>query len=123
MAIQDLPSSYLSAYSIDDALATYASFLANWAQTKHSIRSVWLFGSRVKGTNGDDSDLDVAIELKYPDPDTALAHWMHEQDTWARELAECLPIVIDLELYQAETTHAIKWSLLEASIKVYEHKS
>ena len=36
--------------------------IEEWANNVQSIRAVWFFGSRVKKTNRDDSDLDVAIE-------------------------------------------------------------
>ena len=42
-------------------LRDLAATVATWAAAEHLIRRVYLFGSRVKGTERPDSDLDVLV--------------------------------------------------------------
>ena len=49
--------------------------VSNWAMAKLEIRRVAFFGSRVTRTNRESSDLDIAIELIYGEPNISFAHW------------------------------------------------
>jgi predicted nucleotidyltransferase len=44
-------------------LEEWATLIASWAETKPTIAEAWLFGSRVRGDNAPDSDLDVAVVM------------------------------------------------------------
>lgn len=44
-------------------LKSLAHVIAQWADQRPAIQRVYIFGSRVRGDNRPDSDLDVAIEF------------------------------------------------------------
>jgi predicted nucleotidyltransferase len=97
--------------------------IEKWANNIQTIRAIWFFGSRIKETNRDDSDLDVAIELIYTDPDSALAHWMFDKDKWLKEIQEFSMISIDLQWHHPKATPTIAQGIHETSIKIFERKS
>lgn len=101
-------------------LRSVAMIVSAWAQSKAAIRSVWFFGSQVKGTATMGSDLDIAIELVYHHPDTALANWMLDSDVWTSELSGQFPIPVDLQLYHGTITPTIIQGINDASVKIYE---
>lgn len=52
------------------------TLILEWAARHSEIRKVWLFGSRARGDNGPDSDIDLGIEVE--------GETMGERDaTWA----------------------------------------
>ncbi len=104
-------------------LNTIKASIEKWATNIQTIRSVWFFGSRAKKTNRDDSDLDVAIELIYTDPDSALAHWMFDREKWLKEIQEFSIISIDLQWYHPEVTPTIAQGICETSMKIFERSS
>ena len=97
--------------------------IEEWANNVQSIRAVWFFGSRVKKANRDDSDLDVAIELLYTDPDSALAHWMFDKENWLKEIQEFSTIPIDLQWHHPKATPTIARGIREGSVKIFERNS
>jgi uncharacterized protein len=46
----------------DDFLALIPQ-LRDWANVQPGIKRLWVYGSRLRGTQRDDSDLDIAIEI------------------------------------------------------------
>ncbi|MBN1239185.1 MAG: nucleotidyltransferase domain-containing protein [Gammaproteobacteria bacterium] len=63
--------------------------LQDWATSKPEIRSLWLFGSRVRGTPRSDSDLDIAY-LATDGVDDVTAALAREQE-WTAEIASWCP--------------------------------
>lgn len=63
--------------------------LRAWAAAHDSIRELWLFGSRAKGTAREDSDVDLALSLAPPagDHDWALGAYVSLHRKWREELA------------------------------------
>lgn len=45
-------------------MAEIVRVLAEWARTKQLILRAYVFGSRARGTQRDNSDLDLAVELE-----------------------------------------------------------
>lgn len=97
-----------------------AKLASEWAVNKPEIKSVHFFGSRVKGTNREDSDLDVAIELM-PGLDECggLSAWMRSSDKWSKELNELIPYEVQAEWNDGENTDLIKKGLSEACMLVH----
>ena len=93
--------------------------LNRWAHRTSSIRRVWIFGSRAKGTSSPDSDLDVAVELIYREDEVALATYMFEKGGWLSELQPLFPFPLQLELLD-ENTEIIRKGLSEGSLLVFE---
>jgi predicted nucleotidyltransferase len=82
-----------------DLPADSVELIRQWAARTNSVREVWLFGSRAKGTSRPDSDVDIAIYLMPPTtgPDLALALYFAEGDKWQHELARRLGKPVSLQ--------------------------
>ncbi len=61
--------------------------LAAWAESKSTIKSMYVFGSRAKGTARPDSDLDLAFDF-VDTVDDALAELIENAGVWKIELSE-----------------------------------
>ena len=74
------------------------SKLAIWADSKPTVAVVYAFGSRAKGTNRPDSDLDLAFEF-VSEVDCALSELIENANRWKSELTALLGVrVKDLRL-------------------------
>jgi len=75
--------------------------IEQWAAQNRSVREVWLFGSRAKGTARPDSDVDLAIKLMPASKGTDWALWRYSQfgDKWQNELIAILGRHVSLELF------------------------
>lgn len=94
-----------------------------WAGEKPFIRRVFIFGSRAKGTYGEDSDLDIAIEFdKFENDSNHLATWVTESGAWKQEIEALIPAIkIDLQWQDPSGgTKTIDKGIKDGSIKVYE---
>lgn len=105
---------------MDAALKELLRPIRKWAAGKRIVKRVYFFGSRAKGTNRSDSDLDVAVELIYEEFGTALAHWMAEEESWLSELQGLIPFEVDLELLHATESVVVAKGIEEGAILVYE---
>lgn len=98
-----------------------AKFVAVWASEKPQISKVHFYGSRVKKTHREDSDLDIAVALiANLDESGGLATWMHYSDQWSQELNKAIPYEVQLEWDAGNKTPIIKKGLAEGSQLVYE---
>ncbi len=103
--------------TIEDA----AKFVAAWASEKPQIAKVHFYGSLVKKTHREDSDLDVAVALvENLDESGGLATWMHYSDQWSQELNKAIPYEVQLEWDDGDGTQIIKKGLVEGGRLVYE---
>jgi predicted nucleotidyltransferase len=98
--------------------------VAAWATDKPLILRVWLFGSRARGEHREDSDLDIAIqldlaEIRGVDESGGFATWAFDTDGWDKELADLIPLEIDLEQFVPGQTLVIAAALERSSILVY----
>ena len=101
------------------------TLLAAWAAEKTLINRLWLFGSRVRGENRHNSDVDVAIELdmsatKGIDESGGVATWAFDSTMWKSELEDLLSLAVDLQRYKTGETNVIQAGLDRSSILVYE---
>ena len=117
----------LSKGHIPMELAEIRTLLATWAAEKPLINRLWLFGSRVRGENRHNSDLDVAIELdmsstKGIDESGGVATWAFDSTMWKSELEGLLSLTLDLQRYKTGETNVIHAGLDHSSILVHEKK-
>ena len=82
-----------------DMKEQWLSALRAWAYANESVRQLWLFGSRAKGTVPSESDIDIALALMPPDGthDWALGNYSDLGDTWQRELEAIVGLHVSLE--------------------------
>jgi predicted nucleotidyltransferase len=80
-------------------IQTAKDLIGVWAIQKVQIKTVYVYGSRHRGDFRDNSDLDIAIELKESDLGQALAEWIGEgyTNSWKKELSQLLPWEIHIE--------------------------
>ena len=95
--------------------------IRRWAALHPIIRRVWVFGSRVRGTERPDSDIDVAIEHgSMPGDSSPFATWIGEAQTWRDELSPLLSATLDLQSYIPGESPTTQAGLDESSYLVYE---
>lgn len=73
--------------------------IVNWAKKHQEIKSVYLFGSRARGDNNPDSDIDLAIEMIGVDADEAFNTWCGFHDEFIEKPDLHLNHEVDLEWY------------------------
>ncbi|MGF6638398.1 nucleotidyltransferase family protein [Paraburkholderia sp. 35.1] len=85
---------------IDDGLFDAIKRLRGWAQARRHVRRLWVYGSRLKGVQRTDSDLDVAMEI---DPvgndETARDSWGCHRTEWETEMTALVPYKVHLQDY------------------------
>jgi predicted nucleotidyltransferase len=93
-----------------------------WAETQPLVLKLWLFGSRVRGTERPDSDIDIAVEIKTRMGDSsAWTTFMFEADCLKASIQALLPMTVQLEWYGGPTeTPTIHAGLQASSMLVYE---
>lgn len=95
--------------------------VCRWAATHPRVSAAYLFGSRVKGTHREDSDLDVAVELLNPKglPGN-FCDWANLADELRESLSVLLPVKLDLTQYEnSQDTPIVHGALSSGSVLVY----
>lgn len=98
------------------------NIIVAWAETQPLLLKVWLFGSRVRGTERPDSDIDIAVEVQtLPGDSSAFTTFMFEKRRLEVAIESILPMSVQLEWYGGpEETPTIHAGLLESSMLIYE---
>ena len=107
------------------SIETLSEMVALWAESEPVVKTAYLFGSRVRGDNRCDSDLDVAIELTPGLCDSGpLATWITEAARLRSSISLRIPLAVDLQLYcGAIDTPIIHTGLAAGSRTVYERSA
>lgn len=69
-----------------------------WAKTKKRVRAVRLFGSRAKGTNRPDSDIDLAVTVSEDRHYTRATIWYFDKEPWSDALSKLVGIRVDVRI-------------------------
>ena len=94
--------------SVSAQFLTFIPKLAAWAEAKPQIRRAWAYGSRLRGTQRNDSDLDLALEIEpHNTADETWGEWVAKSETWRTELADLSQLNVQLEWYGGEETPRI----------------
>ncbi len=100
------------------------SIINDWAKTKSRIKTVWLYGSRIKGNFSEDSDLDIAIKIESRLFDTDFDVYTCEGNIWQDELENLIPYKVDLQRHSDKNspvdTIKVKRGVEEKSILIYQ---
>ncbi|GAB2843217.1 hypothetical protein GCM10027277_08250 [Pseudoduganella ginsengisoli] len=99
--------------------------VAAWAREEPLVRKVHLFGSRVKGTETKNSDLDVAVEIERKVSDSCeYTTFAFEGSGLRSRLQRMLPFEVQLEWYGGpHETPTVHSGLMEASILVFDRNA
>jgi predicted nucleotidyltransferase len=106
-------------------IETLSKVVALWAESEPIVKTAYLFGSRVRGDNRCDSDLDVAIELVPRLCDSVpLATWIAEAARLRSSISSRIPLTVDLQWYGgAIDTPIIHTGLAAGSRTIYERST
>jgi len=98
--------------------------IRSWAASVPVVSRVWIFGSRARGTQRTDSDLDIAVEHGAMSGDSdAFTTSMSELENWRAQLQPLLSIRIDLQSQIPGLTHTIQSGLDESSVLIYQRET
>jgi len=109
-----------------DHIDTAKVLIRTWAEQQPAIRRVYLFGSRLRGTDKHGqpvkptSDIDIAVEMTFTDPDEAYDAYMDER--WLPELQRLLPWPIDLQWFHPRGTPNVASYLADCSEVIFERR-
>ena len=85
--------------TVDAQLDSAVQRIRQWGCLQPTIRRIWVYGSRVRGTQSDESDLDIAIEIDPigTDEESQLV-WTRRKAEWVNSLKAISPFEIHLEM-------------------------
>ena len=102
--------------------------VAGWAATEPLIRRVYLFGSRARGAERPDSDIDLAL-LTDPDPDARAATsdpftlangtWADWRERWEAGLQAVLPLPLHLHQVTRWDWRVLRPALRQSRVCLY----
>ncbi|MFQ6333583.1 nucleotidyltransferase family protein [Methylophilus sp. 3sh_L] len=97
----------------------YITSLHDWAVSKPEIAKLWIFGSRAKGTQRADSDIDIGFLINPIQDSTSQSKFREiTMSEWIIELSQLVPWPIHLEPAILETRTYIE----ECSILVFSRE-
>jgi predicted nucleotidyltransferase len=84
----------------------FIKYLREWAEANGSVKELWLFGSRAKGTSRFDSDADIAVALMPAQGkhNWALGHYFAQEPQWKEQLEAIVGCKVDLCLILPDTS-------------------
>jgi predicted nucleotidyltransferase len=97
------------------------------AENTPVIKRLWVFGSRYKGTNSEDSDLDIAVEVEWVKGqmlgvcENSFSLWVVTSRKFEYLMKDAIPWNLDLQQYvnEAETPNIHQY-LQDSSKLLYE---
>jgi predicted nucleotidyltransferase len=71
--------------------------MADWASKEPLVKKVYVFGSRATNDDGEDGDIDVAVEIhRIPGEESITAAWMDVAKEYRGQLSKLLPYSLHL---------------------------
>ena len=71
--------------------------IADWAGKEPLVKKVYIFGPRTTNDHGEDSDIDVAVEIhRLPGEESITAAWMDVAEGYREQLRKLLPYPLHL---------------------------
>ncbi|WP_242684171.1 nucleotidyltransferase family protein [Paraburkholderia hospita] len=96
-----------------------------WAEAQPHVRRLWVFGSRLKGTQRDDSDLDVAMEIDaFGQDESAAVSWVGYRQQCEHELCALTGFAVQLHPFDcADSTSKVVAYVSCCAALVYARKN
>lgn len=91
--------------------------ISTWAARNPIVVSIQLFGSRVKGTAGPNSDLDLALDIG--DDEETLRTWIEHKKTWQQELGLLTGLLVDVQLYHPLHSRSVYSYVADCGYQAY----
>jgi predicted nucleotidyltransferase len=85
---------------------SWIALIVDWARQDSDIAEVWLYGSRARGDNRPDSDIDLAI-VPIGNAEARLATFVCEGSQWKNELQNLFPVTVDMDFGDRDQCDAI----------------
>lgn len=104
----------------DPLLSSYATQLNCWARNERLVQRAFIFGSRVRGNYSASSDIDIAIELPFSEPNTNLAHFQFEHDRWEAELLKIIGHKVDVQFLENNGASIVRCGVSENSVVAHQ---
>ena len=97
----------------------WTSVICAWAALDSRIAGVHLYGSRAKGTERPDSDLDLGIVLTGDDTQEKDIYFICMASRWREALSRSLPVRIDLQQISPDTDKIVAPAVIQYGVKLY----
>jgi predicted nucleotidyltransferase len=98
---------------LNEELRAWSNIIADWARSNQYVSEVWFFGSRARGSNSEESDLDVAIVMAGSDAETRYNDWFDFKSEWRAALQALLPVTLDLQLGDSDFSKERVWPAIQ----------
>ena len=76
-----------------------AEVVQRWSASTNYVAKAWLYGSRMRGDNRPDSDIDVAIQVLKGNIESPYTRFLADNRKWRAFLQEHLPWIVHLTHY------------------------
>jgi predicted nucleotidyltransferase len=93
--------------------------IVRWSESKPQVMRTWVFGSRVRGDNRPDSDLDIGIEVSANERFDDFGVFYHHEFAWMEELRAVTGFYIHLSPWFM-TGRALKFDIPPEARMIYE---
>ena len=99
--------------------------VVEWAKSKGAlIKRVWLFGSQARGSEKENSDVDLAVEISIRaagggDESGGFATWALVSEGWEKELTDLVGKKVDLEFYAGNATPTLHRAIAQDGKLLY----
>ena len=107
---------------------TIAGIVRRWAAGQPLVRRAYLFGSRARGDNRPDSDIDLAVVcrmdrkiLRQCDGDWTSARicfWHDYHQPWLDQLRRLFPVPVDLQILDRDTRRIVHPAVKREGVRV-----
>lgn len=97
--------------------------IKNWAIGQPLVRKAYIFGSRARDDWQENSDIDIAVEIKkMKNDENEFTTWIFEKKKLESSLQDRLPFKLQLERHDIIETPTVRKGIKESSILVYSSK-
>jgi len=83
------------------------------------IKAVYVFGSRIKGTQSPNSDLDIALLYEADKAEDFCSEFKDDATEWRHELRHIIPIHIKIDINPLDATDSNRFSATMKYVKEY----
>jgi predicted nucleotidyltransferase len=99
----------------------WQDLITAWLVSKPRIVEAYFFGSRVKGSWTETSDVDVGLVISENTKYTAATVWWFDLPQWRLEVENLLPVKLDLQFVNPEEDgHCVVSQIADHAVRFYK---